>query len=535
MTGNSRLASLHLPDDLSSSYRNLLKRLRDGRVIERIWERDYTVWRPEPAEIENRLGWLDLPDTFRKRVLALPEELRFAMDGSIQDLVLLGMGGSSLCPLVLSECVGARMGHPKLHVLDTTVPSTLEKVTKGVDLSKTLFLVSSKSGGTIEVASGFEYFFDAVSKISLRPGAQFIAITDPGTGLAQLAEERGFATIFENPADIGGRFSALSYFGMVPAALLGLDLEKIFDRAADLAEACRSEDPGENPGAQLGAFLAACYDNGRDKLTLQTSPGYDTVGLWIEQLLAESTGKEEKGILPLAQEPRVGPWAYGNDRAFAVLKSKDDDFLSGWIRGLEKNGYPVVAIEINDPLALGAEFFRWEFATAVVSHFLDIHPYDQPNVEESKKLSRAILGDPSLTEPDSLSLAELLEGIKLGDYFAILAYLDEAPDTHRALAELREAVLKSKKVATTLGYGPRYLHSTGQYHKGGPNTGVFLQIVEEDPTDVPIPSKDYGFAKLCAAQALGDFQALTQRGRRVARVKVGKNPAAEIGALASKV
>lgn len=535
MNEDSLTASVSLPEALSSAYQSLLSRLHDENVVERIWSRDHTVWRPDPTEIENRLGWLDLPDEFRSQAIALTEELEFAPPGAFHDVVLLGMGGSSLCPLVLSESIGARPGRPILHVVDTTVPAAIRSLTQSIDLTKTLFLVSSKSGGTIEVASCFEYFFDAVSKTTSNPGTHFVAITDPGTGLAQLAAEKGFVKNFENPPDIGGRFSALSYFGMVPAALLGLDLERMFDLASAMAAACRITTSEENPGAQLGAFLAACCDAGRDKLTLRTSPAYDTVGLWIEQLLAESTGKEGKGVLPLAQEPMLEPSEYCDDRTFAVLLSKDDDYLSAWVRGLEENGLPVAVIELDDPLSLGAEFFRWEFATAIVSHFLGIHPFDQPNVEESKKLSRAILDSPDLSEPESLSFSALLEGIQPNDYFAILAYLEETPETNLALSDLRQAVLESKKVATTLGYGPRFLHSTGQYHKGGPNSGVFLQIVEEDPGDVPIPGKDYGFGKLCAAQALGDYQALAQRGRRVARVKVGRDPVAGIRELLSKV
>ncbi|NUN95066.1 MAG: glucose-6-phosphate isomerase [Candidatus Omnitrophica bacterium] len=539
MIPSRQIEPTFIPDDVQKFFDEYVGEVRAEKIIRRIWNRDHTIWRPDPTEIENRLGWLDLTETMP---LALPEVrervARLLAEGPL-DVVLLGMGGSSLCPEVFRRTIGSKEGHPALHVLDTTVPEWVRRVTEEIDPAKTLFLVASKSGGTIEVMSAFKHFWDLASGLVEDPGSRFVAITDPGTGLAKMAEEHGFAETFLNPPDIGGRYSALSLFGLVPALLLGLDVEEMLSRAAVMAEACRSDIVDDNPGASLGLFLAASTAVGRDKLTLVIDPIYESLGLWIEQLIAESTGKEGKGILPIALEPLEYVAHYGYGRAFVVIAPSGKSSLPGRLDAMKAADYPVAVYRLKDPLDLGAEFFRWEFATALASHFLDIQPFDQPNVQEAKTLTGQVLaefkGKGKLPEaPAGGSLQDLLSKAQSTDYLAILAYLAESPELEQALSDLRRTVMKRHRLATTVGYGPRYLHSTGQYHKGGPNTGLFLQLVQ-DYSAYPIPGEPYGFESLAAAQALGDFQALSAKGRRVVQLRLGSSPAEEIRALAEQV
>jgi glucose-6-phosphate isomerase len=430
------------------------------------------------------------------------------------------MGGSSLAPEVLWRTFGAAPGHPTLHVLDSTDPRAIRQVDQGGDPAKTLFIISSKSGTTQESDSFFRYFWERTGG----RGSQFAAITDPGTPLEQLAGERRFRRVFLNPPDIGGRYSALSFFGLVPAALIGVDVATLLHRAHRMTEACAAVvPPMENPAARLGAVLGEGALAGRDKATFVLSPGIASFGLWLEQLIAESTGKEGKGILPVADEPLGSPEVYGKDRVFVsmVLDGESDAAIESRLAELETTGHPVVHLRLDDRYDLGQEFFRWEFATAVAGGVLRINPFDQPNVAESKANTKAVLAKRGGSSP-AASAAELesfLKGIKPGDYLAIMAYLPPTPENDRRLAAIRLRLRDRLKVATTLGYGPRFLHSTGQFHKGGPPTGHFLQISEPLKEDLPIPGGSFSFGQLEAAQAEGDLLALRARGRPAIRIE----------------
>ncbi len=486
-----------------------------AQLPRRIWARDPTVWKDDAdtPEIRDRLGWLTVGEAMAQQVKALT-----AFAGEVRAeftrVVLCGMGGSSLAPEVLWRTFGAAPGYPSLHVLDSTDPRAVRRAEQGGDLAKTLFIISSKSGTTQESDSFFRYFWER----SGGRGAQFVAITDPGTPLEQLAGQRGFRRTFLNPPDIGGRYSALSFFGLVPAALIGVDVETLLHRAHRMAEACAAcVPPLENPAARLGALLGEAALAREDKVTFVLSPGIASFGLWAEQLIAESTGKEGKGILPVADEPLGPPGVYGEDRVFVsmVLAGEADSGVESRLAELEKTGHPVVHLRLDDRYDLGQEFFRWEFAVAVAGAVLRINPFDQPNVAESKANTKAVLAKGSASSP-AASAAELerfLGGIKPGDYLAIMAYLPPTPENDRRLAAIRLRLRDRLQVATTLGYGPRFLHSTGQFHKGGPPVGHFLQIMDRSEEDLPIPGEPFGFRRLEAAQAEGDLVALRTRGR----------------------
>jgi transaldolase/glucose-6-phosphate isomerase len=489
-------------------------------VPKRIWNRDPTVWKDDPAtpEIRDRLGWLTVGEAMEKEVAALvgfAGEVRSHYDR----VVLCGMGGSSLAPEVLWRTFGAAPGFPTLHVLDSTHPQAVVSALDGVDIAGTLFLVSSKSGTTQESDSFFRHFWDAAGG----RGAQFVAITDAGTPLAELAAERGFRRTFLNPPDIGGRYSALSYFGLVPAALLGADVAGLLERARAGAESCGPEVPvRDNPGARLGAILGEAALAGRNKATFVLSPEMAGFGSWVEQLIAESTGKEGRGILPVVAEPLGEPQVYGSDRLFVSMTlagatARGDEQR---LEALAAAGHPVVRLTLEDRLDLGREFFRWEFATAVAGSILRINAFDQPNVAESKANTTAVLKDgrPSSPAAKRVDVEAFLAGFRPGDYLALMAYLPPTAENDGRLASLRSRLRDRLKVATTLGYGPRFLHSTGQLHKGGPPVGHFVQIVDHPESDVPIPGAPFTFGTLIAAQAAGDFQALRQRGRPVIRV-----------------
>ena len=516
----------HLPDVEAA-----VTRLQEQDVVNRIWGKDHTVWKPDPVEITDRLGWLKVTDTMHDQVGALQTLAQEVRDTGYRHVVLLGMGGSSLGPEVLRQTFGNVPGYPELIVLDTTVPAWVQAVTEAIDPAHTLFLVSSKSGGTVETLSGYKYFRDLVEQTvgAEEAGAHFVAITDPGTRLEQMAQEHGFRRVFLNPPDIGGRYSVLSYFGLVPAALAGIDISALIERADSMREECSSAvDAHDNPGAWLGAVLGTLAQKGRDKATLVTSPAIGSFGLWAEQLIAESTGKEDTGIVPVAGEPITDLSSYGDDRLFIHFRLEGDDNAStdAALEKIQAAGQPVVRLDLKDLYDLGAEFFRWEFATPVAGALLGIHPFDQPNVQAAKDKTTAVLQSYQSTGrlPDddaSDSLNDLLKKARPGDYLAIMAYLRPTPKVDRALASLRIRVTERFGIATTMGYGPRFLHSTGQLHKGGPNTGLFLQITAEQPQDTPIPGEPYGFATLVQAQALGDIQALKSQGRRVARVRIG--------------
>ncbi len=517
---------------LDGAVSTRLEQLERTAVVRRIAEKDAGLWKSNGStqtEIRERLGWLQVADRMEERVPEL-EALRKELVGEgFADLVLMGMGGSSLAPEVFRQTFGAPRAALDVHVLDTTDPAAISALEKAIDLRKTVFIVASKSGTTLETLSHYRHFWQQAGQ----KGGQFIAITDPGTALADEASRRGFRRTFLNPPDIGGRYSALSYFGLVPAALGGVDVSGVLDRAATMVQACSPSVPaGENPGAWLGAVFAEAAKVGRDKITIVAPPAIQSFGVWAEQLIAESTGKEGKGLVPVADEALGTPQVYGNDRLFVRLALPGDDEPSA-LAALGKAGHPVVTLKLSDPLAIGAEFFRWEYAIAVAGAILGLNVFDQPNVQEAKDLTRKVLSEgnpPTVGEGIrwagqsgatlEAAIQSLLGQARAGDYVALLAFIAPSPEHDRALNSIRLAIRDSHRVATTVGYGPRYLHSTGQLHKGGPNTGVFLQLVGDDPHDVPIPGEKFSFGVLKQAQALGDFQALRNHGRRVLRLQL---------------
>ncbi|MCS7259806.1 MAG: glucose-6-phosphate isomerase [Anaerolineae bacterium] len=526
-------------------------------IIPRIWSRDHTVWKSEDREISNRLGWLHSPDDMPPHVEALHRFTRQLCAEGIRDGVLLGMGGSSLAPEMFRKVFGVRPGFPELRVLDSTDPGAVLEVEQAVDLEHTLFIVSTKSGSTVETLSAFKYFYNrlaATRRNSTTLGHHFIAITDPGSPLAELAARYQFRATFLNNPDIGGRYSALSYFGLVPAALIGLDIAQLLTRGQEMATACGAPvPPAENPGAQLGAIIGRAALTGRDKLTFVISPSLASFGDWAEQLLAESTGKEGKGILPVVGEPLGDADLYAyNDRLFVQLALADEPAEDAALAQLERAGQPVVRIALRDRYDVGAQCFLWEMATAVAGHLLGVNPFDQPNVEAAKALARQVVAEyatrgsipsesPLLVEDGVAlhasdaqligaatrladALGTFLAQARPGDYIALQAYLQPTPATHAQLQALRLKLRDRLRLATTLGYGPRFLHSTGQLHKGDAGKGLFIQLTAEGVPDLPIPDEagqpeaSLRFGVLKMAQALGDYQALRAVGRRVIRL-----------------
>jgi glucose-6-phosphate isomerase len=502
-----------LPQQLQESVAGRLARFdRDG-VIGRIWGGDHTVWRDDPTEITDRLGWLTVHEQMRERLSELEAFADACAADGLTHAVLAGMGGSSLAPEVLRSTFGVAPRRLDLAVLDTTHPDHILAVERSLPLDRTLFVIASKSGTTTETLSHFAYFWDKVPD-----GSRFVAITDPGTPLEALARERGFRAAFLNPPDIGGRYSALSYFGLVPGALVGADLEGLLDRAAQAARACGANLPAaDNPGAWLGALMGEAALAGGDKLTLVLDGRIHAFGSWVEQLIAESTGKEGKGIVPVDGEDLGPAGVYGSDRLFV---SVGGDALREATRPLQAAGHPAVHLPLGDPIELGGEFFRWEFATAVAGAVLGINPFDQPNVQEAKDATKRLLASGQVPDPGYGDLSALLTEARPGDYVAIQAYLPRTEDISRRLQAARMRLRYRLHVATTVGFGPRYLHSTGQLHKGGPETGVFIQVAEPPEEDLAIPGQPYSFAKLLAAQATGDLESLRTHGRRVARVRL---------------
>ncbi len=509
----------------------------------RLWAKDSTLWTADPSkreEIRDRLGWLNVAEQMLEHVQELRDVARAGR--AYTDVVLLGMGGSSLCPDVLRNTFGSTKGHPKLHVLDTTDPATILGVRAKIRLKTTLFIVASKSGETTETLSHFAYFWEQTKG----SGKQFAAITDPGTSLEKLAKEHGFRWIFRNPPDIGGRYSALSYFGLVPGALIGVNVEEMLERAIEMAHSCAdSVPPDKNPGVWLGAVMGELATRGRNKVTLIASPKVATFGYWVEQLIAESTGKEGKGIVPIEGEPVGRPAVYGDDRVFVYIRM-DGDAPNRAVRVLEKAGQAVVTLTLRDKLDLGGEFLRWEIATAIAGAILRIDAFDQPNVQESKDNTKKVLAGyksrHKLPEAESVSARQAKAGVKSllarakkGSYFAIMAYTTRTTGSEAAINAIRTAVRDKTHLATTAGYGPRFLHSTGQLHKGGPKVGLFLQIVMDDARDVKIPGQPYSFSILKQAQSLGDLKSLTSRRLPVLRVTLGRDTAAGWRALTAAV
>jgi transaldolase/glucose-6-phosphate isomerase len=538
----------------------------------RMWAKDPTVWKSDDAHqaiIKNALGWMPVVEMVDDNVGELEAFAERIRNDGFEHVMVLGMGGSSLCPEVLRRTFGQRDGYPTLHVLDSTVPTTVKAFADRVDIAKTLFVVSSKSGGTTEPRVFHRYFYDRVRQVKGdRAGENFIAITDPNTKLGEEAARDRFRRTFINPADIGGRYSALSYFGMVPAAVAGIDVRRLVDRAMHAVTACAPTVPAaENPGARLGAILGTLANAGRDKVTFVTPAPIDSLGLWIEQLIAESTGKEGRGIIPIAGEPLGDPASYGDDRVFAHISvdGTDDADTTAKLEALAAAGHPVVHHVLTNPLGLGVEFFLWEFATALAGAVVGIDSFDQPNVQESKDNTVRLLGDyaangrfPDQTplasdgdvgiysydgspaaSADTSSLSAVIRDhlgmVAAGDYVAITQYIDETPEHDAILQEIRTRIRDHFKVATTTGYGPRFLHSTGQLHKGGPATGVFIQITCDDAEDVAIPGEPYTFGVLKQAQSLGDFESLASRGRRAIRFHVGSDVTAGLRRLLALV
>ena len=510
---------------------NTLRRLDAERVVERIWDRDHTVWKPGPDGIVDRLGWLDLPSTMRDETTAINAFADEVTLAGFRHVVLFGMGGSSLAAEVLRQTCAPNDHSLQLIVLDSTIPEAVLETADAIDPGRTLFIVSSKSGTTIEPNVLYRYFRDLAEREvgTEHAGDNFIAITDAGSPLERMARDDGFRRIFTPRPDVGGRYSALSHFGLLPAALAGADIEGLLDRGKSMAEQCLSDTPVEgNPGALLGAVMGDLAREGRDKLTLITSPSVAAFGMWVDQLIAESTGKDGVGIVPVVNEPLMPPDCYGDDRVFVFLRMDDDHNAESdeAVAGLRDRGHPVIGIHIRDTHDLGGEFFRWEFATAVAASILGVQPFDQPNVQASKEQTVAVLREieTSGVLPDTCpsgSIEDLLRHVQPGDYLAIMAYVRPTLEADRALDDLRCAVMERHKVATTLGYGPRLLHSTGQLHKHGSNSGLFLQITSDDHEDASIPGKGYSFGALAKAQAVGDFRTLQRLGRRVVRVDAG--------------
>ena len=549
-----------------SNTRETTQRMDTDRFIQRLWSRDVTLWKDDPEHqkiIARSLGWLTVPEKLLEEapeLSAFAEEIR---EDGFTHLLVMGMGGSSLCPEVFRRTFGKIEGYPQLLVLDSTDPSTLRSLERAVDISKTLFMVASKSGTTTEPLMFYHYFFEKVSEVSAEPGRNFIAITDPGSKLERLARENGFRRVFQNMADIGGRYSALSYFGMVPAALMGLDVKEILERAVSAGRVCDATvSAAENPAARLAAALSQLARQGRNKLTLVIAPPLDSLGLWIEQLIAESTGKEGRGILPVAGEKLGPPGVYAGDRVFLYIRTESgaSPKIEADLHALKEAGHPVIGQVLPDLLSLGSEFFLWEFATALTGALLGINPFDQPNVQESKDNTRQLLeifreegrlpGQEVLVEEqgcqilgETASKRETLAGtirahldrVTEGGYVALTAYIPETSEHDQLLGAIRLRIRDALKVATTVGYGPRFLHSTGQLHKGGADNGIFIQITAAEREDLAIPGEPYTFGVLKQAQALGDFQSLAGRHRPVLRFHLGRNVGAGLKILLDRV
>ncbi len=528
-----------LGDYLNAVSENLAAAEQNG-VANRVWNKDATLWKTEPAhiaEISIRLGWLDVASKMRAHLADLQSFAAEVKRARFKTIVLCGMGGSSLCVETLRDVIGIAKGFPQLFILDTTDPATVRALARKINPKQTLFIIASKSGGTIETLSHYNYF------ATLAPASNFVAITDAGSGLEKLAREKNFRRVFLNPSDIGGRYSALSFFGLVPAALMGIDLAKLLDRAEEMMGACAANVPAEeNPGEWLGVTLATLAQHGRDKITFITPKQLVTFGAWAEQLIAESTGKEGKGLVPIDGEPLGKPAAYGMDRVFVSMQlgKAKNTASERTLKALEKIGHPIIRLQLRDPYDIGAEFFRWEFAIAIAGTLIGINAFDQPNVEEAKKNARAVLTDdrrpmtekpvwenkqfavyatvPILAKNLRDALASYFKLAQSGDYLALMAYLQKTPANNAALKKIRVAVRDALQIATTLGYGPRFLHSTGQLHKGGANNVLGLQITTDHASDAKIPGVAYSFGTLIDAQAWGDWQALKNNGRRVLRI-----------------
>jgi glucose-6-phosphate isomerase len=557
---------------VTQAVQSALKDWQTNNKMARLWRGDPSLWTGDDED--KWVGWLPIVEDQLAHLKQLNDAATDAAKAGFTHALLLGMGGSSLCPEVLKITYGRQPGHPELHVLDSTDPAQIKSIENQVDLAKTLCIVASKSGSTLEPNIFKQYFFDRMQQAvgKDKAGEHFIAITDPGSKMQQVAERDHFRKIFFGIASIGGRYSALSNFGMVPAAIMGLDLSKFLQRTNEMVQACKPEVPADqNPGAVLGAILGTLGNLGRNKVTIITSPGIHDLGAWLEQLIAESTGKIGKGLVPVDRESLGPPEVYGSDRVFVHLRLADepDTAQSQKLNALKRAGHPVVEIELADTYDLGQEFFRWEIATAVAGSILKINPFNQPDVEASKIVTRQLteayeksgklpeetplFDDGAIKlftdERNAANLNKLagndrslggflrahLGQFNPGDYMALLAYIEMNSAHEESLQAIRHAVRDRKHVATCLGFGPRFLHSTGQAYKGGPNTGVFLQITCADANDLPVPGQKYTFGIVKAAQARGDFQVLADRKRRALRVHLPKDVDAGLESLMQAV
>jgi glucose-6-phosphate isomerase len=543
--------------------------LKEERVVERIWAGDHTVWGLKPEEIANRLGWLKSPQVMREELEGISALVEAVRNEGYTHALLLGMGGSSLAPEVYRNVFGVADGHLDLAVLDSTDPDAVLEHADRLDLSRTLLVVSTKSGGTVETFSFFRYFYNRVSDTldEDRAGEHFVAVTDLGSGLQDIAEKYRFRATFLNDPNIGGRYSALSFYELVPAALIGVDIRRLLDGATEMARACGKSGVEENPGAWLGAAMGELANSaGRDKLTLVGGPTFAPLGVWIEQLVAESTGKKGKGIVPVGSESPGAPEVYGDDRLFVYggADGSDGEDSAGRLEDLAQAGNPVVRIEAREPYDLGGAMFRWMMATAVAGHILDINPFDQPNVESAKVLARKMVAEyqeqgslpglqPTLQEHGitvygsgeaktaAEALEEFLSRARPGDYVALQACVKPSEETTSSLQRLRLRLRDRLRMATTVGYGPRFLHSMGQLHKGDAGNGLFVQFTADDERDAPIPDEagsaasSLTFGVLKEAQALGDRQALLDAGRRVIRFHLDEDVDGGLGRLTAWV
>jgi transaldolase/glucose-6-phosphate isomerase len=553
--GKLNAMSYKLPEELEKDVQAALEDWRKNGKVRRLWAADASLW--TEADEANWLGWLEIVDKQLKGIAHLQHFAEDVRRAGFKDVLLLGMGGSSLGPEVLGETFGGSPGFPNLYVLDSTDPAQIRHFEARIDPARTLFLVSSKSGSTLEPNIFKQYFFErAKQAVGAREAPhRFVAITDPGSSLEKAALTEGFRSVFHGQPNIGGRYSVLSDFGMVPAAAIGIDTEAFLESTAEMVRSCSaSSPPVENPGVILGAILGTCQRARRDKVTIIASKGIADFGAWLEQLLAESTGKLGKGIVPVDGEPLGPPEVYGNDRVFAYLRLAGDQDAEQEraVAAIEAMGHPVVRITVHDRMQLGQEFFRWEMATAVAGSIIGINPFDQPDVEAAKLKTRdlteayektgklpgeraffegdgtKLFADPrneAALKPQATSLTAVLKAhfgrIGQGDYAALLAYIERSPAHIDVMQHMRRAIRDRTKAATCVGFGPRFQHSTGQAYKGGPNSGVFLQITCDDPEDLPVPGQSYTFGIVKAAQARGDFEVLAERSRRALRVHIG--------------
>lgn len=557
-----------LPEELANAVAASLEDWRKNNKVARLWQKDASLW--TRTDESNWLGWLHIVDQQLAHAGAFKRIAEDVKKARFKHALLLGMGGSSLCPEVLRMTFGKIKGFPELHVLDSTDPAQIKSIEAKLDLKGTLCIVSSKSGSTLEPNIYKQYFFERLkAKVGEKEaGNRFVAITDPGSHMQEVAVADKFREIFFGVPSIGGRYSALSNFGMVPAAIMGLDVEKFLQITKEMVAACGPTlAVQDNPGVVLGTVLGVAATHGRDKLTIIASPGIHDLGAWLEQLIAESTGKTGRGIIPVDRERLSRPSVYGKDRVFAYLRltSKSNKAQDKAVMALEKAGHPVVSISVDNVYTIGQEFFRWEIATAVAGSIIGINAFNQPDVEASKVETRKLTSEYEAKGKlpaevpffeasgiqfyadeknvaaihGGLSVAAVLKThlsrLNAGDYFAVLGYIPMNAENEKALQAIRHAVRDKKKVATVLGFGPRFLHSTGQAYKGGPNSGVFLQITCVDAKDLPVPGQKYAFGVVKAAQARGDFAVLSERGRRALRVHLGKNLKSALATLTKAV